>query len=209
MKLKQKQRLERNKITFILGLIILGLLNALTLLGFVDATADKSVVLARMVVNVILLVIFFVGHVRYRGDRKFVMISLSCMFLTYAVMILSNKNVVFYAFMYLIMLTVMLYRDIRLARISAIAMGALNVISGILHFVKYPGTRSESVVQIVFAISFGVVMCIAVDLRDTMLRIQMPLSHRWMRRRVWRMRSFRCRERCPRSSTVRERKRMC
>lgn len=46
MKLKQKQRLERNKITFILGLIILGLLNALTLLGFVDATADKSVVLA-------------------------------------------------------------------------------------------------------------------------------------------------------------------
>ena len=43
MKLKQKQRLERNKITFILGLIILGLLNALTLLGFVDATADKSV----------------------------------------------------------------------------------------------------------------------------------------------------------------------
>ena len=124
MKLKQKQRLERNKITFILGLIILGLLNALTLLGFVDATADKSVVLARMVVNVILLVIFFIGHVRYRGDRKFVMISLSCMFLTYAVMILSNKNVVFYAFMYLIMLTVMLYRDIRLARISAIAMGA-------------------------------------------------------------------------------------
>ena len=165
MKLKQKQRLERNKITFILGLIILGLLNALTLLGFVDATADKSVVLARMVVNVILLVIFFIGHVRYRGDRKFVMISLSCMFLTYAVMILSNKNVVFYAFMYLIMLTVMLYRDIRLARISAIAMGALNVISGILHFVKYPGTRSESVVQIVFAISFGVVMCIAVDLQ--------------------------------------------
>ena len=130
-----------------------------------DATADKSVVLARMVVNVILLVIFFVGHVRYRGDRKFVMISLSCMFLTYAVMILSNKNVVFYAFMYLIMLTVMLYRDIRLARTSAIAMGVLNVISGILHFVKYPGTRSESVVQIVFAISFGVVMCIAVDLQ--------------------------------------------
>ena len=36
------------------------LLNALTLLGFVDATADKSVVLARMVVNVILLVIFFI-----------------------------------------------------------------------------------------------------------------------------------------------------
>lgn len=30
---------------------------------------------------------------------------------------------------------------------------------------KYPGTRSESVVQIVFAISFGVVMCIAVDLQ--------------------------------------------
>lgn len=58
MKLKQKQRLERNKITFVLGLIILGLLNALTLLGFVDVTADKSVVLARMVVNIILLVIF-------------------------------------------------------------------------------------------------------------------------------------------------------
>lgn len=209
MKLKQKQRLERNKITFILGLIILGLLNALTLLGFVDATADKSVVLARMVVNVILLVIFFVGHVRYRGDRKFVMISLSCMFLTYAVMILSNKNVVFYAFMYLIMLTVMLYRDIRLARISAIAMGALNVISGILHFVKYPGTRSESVSQIVLHF-FRCCDVYAVDLQARHhVEDTDASSRRWMRRRVWRMRSFRCRERCPRSSIVRERKRMC
>lgn len=86
-------------------------------------------------------------------------------------------------------------------------MGVLNVISGILHFVKYPGTRSESVVQIVFAISFGVVMCIAVDLQARHhVEDTEPLSHRWMRRRVWRMRSFRCRERCPRSSTVRERK---
>lgn len=124
MKLKQKQRLERNKITFILGLIILGLLNALTRLDLWMQQRINLVMLARMVVNVILLVIFFVGHVRYRGDRKFVMISLSCMFLTYAVMILSNKNVVFYAFMYLIMLTVMLYRDIRLARTSCYCDGS-------------------------------------------------------------------------------------
>ena len=43
MKLKQKQRLERNKITFILGLIILGLLNALTLLGFVDMSGIAGI----------------------------------------------------------------------------------------------------------------------------------------------------------------------
>lgn len=165
MKLKQKQRVERNKITFVLGLIILGLLNALTLLGFVDATANHSVIMVRTVINLVLLVVFFIGHIRYRQEAQFVMIALLCMFLTYAVMILSNKNVCFYAFMYPIMLTVMLYRDIKLARISAILMGVLNVISGAIHFVKYPQTQSDSVVQMMFAISFGIVMCIAVDLQ--------------------------------------------
>ena len=130
-----------------------------------DATANHSVIMVRTVINLVLLVVFFIGHIRYRQEAQFVMIALLCMFLTYAVMILSNKNVCFYAFMYPIMLTVMLYRDIKLARISAILMGVLNVISGAIHFVKYPQTQSDSVVQMMFAISFGIVMCIAVDLQ--------------------------------------------
>lgn len=70
MDLKQKQQIERNGLTFVVGLIILGLLNVLTILGFVDVTANRTLVLTRTVVNVIILIIFFIGRVKYKGMRS-------------------------------------------------------------------------------------------------------------------------------------------
>ena len=42
MELKPKQRLEKNKITFVLGCLILGAIDILTLLGFADAAAKYA-----------------------------------------------------------------------------------------------------------------------------------------------------------------------
>lgn len=165
MDIKQRQRLERNKLTFNLGLIILGLLNILTLLGFVDVTANKPLVLVRTIINVIVLIVFFIGHAKYKGDTKFIGISLSCMIITYAVMIISNRHVYFYAFMYLIMMAVMLYMDVRLARVCAVVLAILNIIAGVVHYVTYPEMQTECVLQMAFAIAFGVVSCIVINMQ--------------------------------------------
>lgn len=88
------------------------------------------------------------------------------MIVTYAVMVISNRNTFVYAFMYLILLSVVLYMDIKLARICAVVIAVLNVISGAIHYVLYPATQSESVIQIAFAISFAVVICIVVRMLE-------------------------------------------
>lgn len=166
MDLKQKQQMERNGLTFIVGLIILGLLNALTLLGFADATANRTIVLARTVINIIILIIFFAGRIKYKGDEKFIGVSLTCMIVTYAVTLISNRNTFVYAFMYLILLSVVLYMDKKLAGICAVVIAVLNVISGIMHYVIYPETQAESIIQVAFAISFAVVICIVVRMLE-------------------------------------------
>lgn len=166
MDLKQKQQAERNGLTFIVGLIILGLLNVLTLLGFADATANRTIVLVRTVINIIILIIFFIGRVKYKGDEKFIGVSLTCMIATYAVTLISNRNTFVYAFMYLILLSVVLYMDKKLAGICSVVIAVLNVISGIIHYVIYPETQAESIIQVAFAISFAVVICIVVRMLE-------------------------------------------
>ena len=58
MDIKQRQQEEKNGLAFVVGIIILGLLNIMTLVGYFDATANRSLVIGRTVINVILLIKF-------------------------------------------------------------------------------------------------------------------------------------------------------
>lgn len=162
MELKQKQRLERNKITFVTGVIILGLFDLLALLGFLDETANMTLVMTRTIINAILTLIFLVAYFKFRKEPKFVAICISCMFVTYAVLILTNRNVYFYAFIYLIMLAVMLYRNVGLARVSSVAAVLLNLVVGIKNYLSYPQTQAMSLMQICFVLAFCIIVCIVV-----------------------------------------------
>lgn len=166
MDIKQRQQEERNGLTFVVGIIILGLLNVMTLVGYFDATANRSLVIGRTVINVILLIIFFAGRVKHKGDEKFIDISLTCMIATYAVMLLTNHNVFLYAFMYLILLSVVLYMDRKLAAICAVVIAVLNIIAGAIHFVIWPDTQAQSLFQPMFAIAYAVVLCIVVNMQE-------------------------------------------
>lgn len=162
MELKTKQRLEKNRITFILGILIFGVIDLLTLLAFIDTSANMALVAVRTILNLIATVVFFVSYAKYRTEPRFVTVCFTCMLGVYSVMILTNKNIAFYAFGYAIMLAVMLYMDAGLTRVCAIFVGVLNVAVSAKNYISYPELQSDSLLQGCFMVLFCIVCGIVV-----------------------------------------------
>ncbi len=162
MELKTKQRLEKNKITFIVGILILGVIDIFTLLAFIDTNVNMVLVGGRTILSLGATIVFFVAYAKYRTEPKFVTICFICMLAVYSVMILTNRNVVFYAFGYAIMLAVMLYMDAGLTRVCAIFVGVLNVVVSAKNYISYPELQSTSLLQGCFMVLFCIVCAIVV-----------------------------------------------
>lgn len=162
MELKTKQRLQKNKITFILGAIILGAIDAFTLLGFADATANMTLVLLRTVINGVATVIFLVAYFKYKKEQQFVVISIVCMLAAYALTVFTNSHVVFYAFAYPIMLAAVLYMEEKLIKCCAVIVSVLNLSLTVKTFVTGAATQADALMQSCFVILFCVVCDIVV-----------------------------------------------
>lgn len=162
MELKTKQRLEKNKITFAVGTLIFAVIDIFTLLGFADATANMTLVAARTVLSIVPTIAFFIMYAKYRTEPKFVMSCFACLLVVYSIMILTNKNIAFYAFGYAIMLAVVLYLNAGLTRTCAIYVGALNVVVSAKNYMAYPELRKDSLMDGCFMVLFCIVCAIVV-----------------------------------------------
>lgn len=85
MELEKRQRLENNKISFRLGLLIISTMTILALLGFVDKTADMAVVTPRAIANVIIFIAFLLSYFKFKGQPIFEVICMICVFVAYAI----------------------------------------------------------------------------------------------------------------------------
>ena len=166
MEVKQKQQLEKNKFTFITGTIIIMVINLLTLLGFVDTAANMTLVMIRTVINAIATVIFFVAYAKFKTEPQLASICTTCLIVVYAVMILTNNHIEYYAFVFPIMLSVMLYLDVKFARWTAVIVGSLNVIMCVKNFIVLPvENQTSSLLQACFAVLFCVICDIVVRMQ--------------------------------------------
>lgn len=166
MEVKIRQRAERNKIIFVLGILIIGMIDVLTLLGYVDAAANKSLVTFRTVISVIVTVVFCVVYAKFKEAVQFVPISIACMYVVYAVMVLTNNHIVYYAFAYSILLAAMLDMHIGLIRWSAILVGGLNIIVCIRNFILLDeSVQANTLIQTCLALLFCVTCAIIVRMQ--------------------------------------------
>ncbi|MBO5523321.1 MAG: hypothetical protein J5986_06545 [Roseburia sp.] len=163
MELKTMQRLQKNKITFIIGVIILGVIDILNLLGFADATANLTLVTIRAVVNGVATVIFLVAYFKYKKEQQFVIISIACMLVVYALMVLTNSYIAYYAFAFPIMLAAVLYMDKKLIKCCAVIVSVLSLAITAKTFVTGASDiQGDAILQSCFAILFCVVCDIVV-----------------------------------------------
>lgn len=165
MKLKQRQNLEKSNITFVLGCIIIGVIDLLTLVGYLDATADMSIVTIRTVINIIPTVIFFASYAKHRREPKFIALSIICMLIVYSVTIFTNTHVEYYAFGFPIMLAVMLTMDVKLTRYTCLYIGVANVIVAVKNYLYYIDNGQINAIvfmQVIYMVLFCVVCNVTV-----------------------------------------------
>ncbi len=162
MSIKERQQKEKTRITLILGAIIIGYSTLIALLGFLDWTADMSVVAPRAVVSVIIFVAFFVCYFRFRGTEMASYACISCMLLSYAVTILTQRHTYMYALVFPIMLTTVVYMSLKLTNIVLAVSIALNVIAGVKNFIQYPDMQDQCFMQVIYTIVFCVTVGVVV-----------------------------------------------
>lgn len=167
MELKQRQLIEKNKVAFRLGMLIIGMIDILTLLGFVDVTANMTLVTIRTVIGVVVTIVFGVAYAKFKEEPKFATICIACMYIVYAVMILTNRHIVYYAFAFPIMLAAILYMNVGLVRWCSLFVGGLNVIVCIKNFIVLAGdVQTNSLLQTSFAVMFCVACAIIVRMQE-------------------------------------------
>lgn len=162
MSIKKRQQKEKTRITLILGAIIIGYSTLIALLGFLDWTADMSVVTPRAIVSVVIFIAFFVCYFKFRGTDKVSYACISCMLLSYAVTILTQRHTYMYALVFPIMLTTVVYMSIKLTNIVFVVCVILNIIAGAKNFIQYPDVQDQCFMQVIYTIVFCVTVSVVV-----------------------------------------------
>ncbi|MGN0170817.1 MAG: methyl-accepting chemotaxis protein [Lachnospiraceae bacterium] len=163
MELKQRQRLEKNRLTFVLGTILIIAIDILTVLGLVDVTANRALVLVRIILCAIPTVIFFLAYIKMRNEAKFIVISIVCLLAVYSVTILTNSHLVFYALGYSIMLAIIQYLNTKFAKAGAIYIAAVNIVASVKNFILIPSAQTDALMQGCFMVLFCIVSIIVVN----------------------------------------------
>lgn len=167
MSIKERQQKEKNHITLVLGIIIIGYSTILALLGLVDKTADLSIVIPRAIVSVIIFIAFIMCYFKFKNIEKNSYVCIGCMLLEYAVTILTQRHTYTYALVFPIMLSAIVYMSVKLTQIVMVVSVLLNIIVGIKNFMLYPGVLDQCLMQIVYTILFCIATCIVVKVLST------------------------------------------
>lgn len=162
MSIKERQQKEKNHITLVLGIIIIGYSTILALLGLVDKTADMSIVIPRAIVSVIIFIAFILCYFKFKNTEKNSYMCIGCMLLEYAVTILTQRHTYMYALVFPIMLITIVYMNVKLTQIVMAVSILLNIIAGIKNFMSYQELQDQCVMQIVYTIVFCIATCIVV-----------------------------------------------
>ena len=156
MSIVERHKKEKNNITVIMGLLIVGYSTLLALLGFADKTANMSIVRVRAIVCVVVLAAFIVFYLKYKGTSKAVTFCSVCIFVTYGVTVITQRNLYTYALGYLIMLTSVVYMSMQITVAAVAACVLVNIVAAVKNWNLYPESRSQSFMQVMYIIVFGV-----------------------------------------------------
>jgi methyl-accepting chemotaxis protein len=162
----EKKRLEKNRIVFVLGLIIIGAFDLLTLLGLFDSASDRGVVAVRLVLNLIITLIFIITFSIFKTKPTYSLISTGCMTVTYALLILTSVHANYYAFGFAIMLAVMLYMDAKFVSVGALVITILNIVSSVKLCLSDPSLLSDIIINVVMMLLFCIVASIVVQTQE-------------------------------------------
>ncbi len=147
-----------------IGMLIFGCV--LCALGFANGIKPDLLSVSRVLVFPILAVVFWVLFGKYKYEKQFIKVSTVLLVIGYLDIVLMTKNSYMYAFIYLILIYIMIFMDKEYTLKWMFALIVISIIVCVRLMIQIPEEQSVSLIQTVFAIFATVMMYNIVAISD-------------------------------------------
>lgn len=136
MTLQERQLGERNRVGFIVGMLISGAMILLTFLGFFGVGFSIGSIVT-LLVGVIVIVIQVFAFLKFKYQPIYYHFSCYSVFVLYLVMMFTGQNFMRYVVIFPIAVLVLMYRQAKLVKIGAVMAFASNVAYDIFYAMSF------------------------------------------------------------------------
>lgn len=166
MELIKKQMIEKNRMAFIVAVLVTAIETILAVLSFTQPGTNMINAVIRSVVCIGALAVLIVMYNRDKAGEAFERVCIITLIVVYAVYSLTVIRVDMYAFMFPILFTMMVYMHPKWVMIGGVAFSIVNAIKLMQYLVIYNDqtTMATCVVQLIFAISATIIAYIIVKM---------------------------------------------
>lgn len=165
MELLQRQMTEKNRLAFTVAMIVTGIELLLALASFSQTDTNMVYAVVRTAVCVVAMILMITSFGKNRSSEVFEKIVTLTLIVVYAVYQLTVKRVDMYAFMFLIMFTMVVYMHKQWVLIGGIAFSIVNAIKVVICLgYNDESIFATSVVQLIFALAATVIAYILVQM---------------------------------------------
>ena len=158
MTMEEKQLQEKNKVAKNTAQIILVLGFLLVLLGFASGMPANFLNIARVILFPVLGISLDIKFKTNKSSTNFMNISSIVLSIAYMNIMLFTENTYMYAYIYLILLYIMVYMDKSFSKKWMFGLLVMNVIIMLKFMIGVPGTSDIALIQFVFATIAVIIM---------------------------------------------------
>ncbi len=166
MSLQERQMYEKNvkAMKIGIGMLIFGCI--LCALGFANGIKPDLLSVSRVVVFPILAVVFWILFGKYKYDKNFIKVSTILLVVGYLDIVLMTKNSYMYAFVYLILIYIMIFMNREYTLKWMFALIVISIVVCVRFMIELPEEQSIALIQTVFSIFATVMMYNIVAISD-------------------------------------------
>lgn len=164
MELQKKQNQEKNRVAYILGVLILTVLEIINIMSLMVHVGNKGSLIMRIVVEALVIVALVAGYAKFKYDSAYPKICGTCLMLTYAIVIFASNNIAMQALVYPIILVSVLFTDRLFSQITMVLASVISIVYSVKITFSVPEEKNQVLMQTIFIVVSGVVSCIIVKL---------------------------------------------
>lgn len=157
MELLMRQTKDKNRVAYIVAMIVTVIETALALASFFDAGVNMLFAVIRTATCIAAIVVLIVAFNKNKSSQNFEKVCMITLVIVYAVYSLTVKRVDMYAFMFAIMFSMLVYLNPRWVLVGGVSFSIVNAIKMVQCFMKYPESQATAFVQLVFSIAVSII----------------------------------------------------
>ncbi len=165
MDLQKRQNQEKNRVAYILGVIIMVVLEAINITSLLAAKGNIGSLLFRTIIDAVIIVVLMAGYAKFKYEEVYAKICGCGLIIAYVIVLFLNTNIAMQALIYPIILTSVLFTNRQFTGVTVGVTGVLNLIYCIKMCLTAVDVTDQVVIQTVCIITTGIVSYILVKVQ--------------------------------------------